>query len=129
MRGRWNCRAVTSGRTNHLHGLAAEDAAARLYEGQGGRVLARRARTAAGEIDLVVALPGLVAFVEVKARRSLSSAAVSLSARQIARIGQAAEVWLAAQGYPSDTPMRFDVVLSDRHGGIEIVENALGFDT
>ncbi len=115
-----------SGRGSYLHGLAAEDAASRHYEDQGGQILARRARTPAGEIDLIAALGDVIIFVEVKARKKMDAGA--LSPRQMARIGAAAEIWLAEAGYPPATDMRFDVVLTDRMGGIEVIENALGFD-
>jgi len=114
-----------SGRTSHLHGLAAEDAVLRHYEARGARLLARRARTAAGEIDLVVEAAGAVVFVEVKARRSLADAAHALSARQGARLAAAAELWLAEAGYPPGTDLRLDVALADRAGGLRVIENAL----
>ncbi|MEO0389107.1 MAG: YraN family protein [Pseudomonadota bacterium] len=116
-----------AGRGAELYGHAAEDAAQLFYERRGGRVVARRARTAAGEIDLVVAEGAVLVFVEVKARRTRAAAAAALSPRQIARIGQAAEIWMDAAGTPAGTDLRFDVVLSDRDGGIEVLENALDF--
>ena len=116
------------GKTNHMFGLVSEDAALREYEGRGGRLLARRARNAAGEIDLIIALGDLIVFAEVKASKSLEAATRALSAKQIARIGAAAEVWLADNAYPATQDMRFDLVVSDRSGHIEVLENALSFD-
>lgn len=116
------------GRTNQLHGVVSEDAAARLYEQQGGKVLARRALTDAGEIDLIVLLGEEVVFVEVKASKNLETAAHALSPRQIARIGLAAEIWLSENEYRPDQNMRFDLVVTDRAGGSKIIENALSFD-
>ena len=49
-------------------GLLGEDAAARLLEARGYRILARRYRTRRGELDLVAEKEGAVAFVEVKSR-------------------------------------------------------------
>jgi len=108
-------------------GLAAEDIAARLYTNQAGRIISRRERTSAGEIDLIVECGGQIIFVEVKSRKTLELAAQSLSQKQARRIGAAAEVWLAAQGRTEDA-IRFDVVLVDRAGCAEILENALSFD-
>ncbi len=116
------------GRTNHLHGLTSEDAALRLYEGQGGTCLARRARTEAGEIDLIVRLAHQIVFVEVKAARTLDAAKQSLGATQIARLGEAAQIWLTENGFSALQEIRFDLAVSDRDGNAELIENALSFD-
>jgi putative endonuclease len=114
-----------SGATNYHAGLAAEDIAERLYRAQGAEPLARRYRCRAGEVDLILRLAGVLVFVEVKARKTLEDASVSISARQWARIGQTALSFLQEQTLPLDTPMRFDVVLVDRAGGAEIIEDAM----
>ncbi len=114
------------GRSAYLHGLTAEDVAARLYEARGAAVLARRMRNEAGEVDLIAREGEAVVFVEVKARRARDAAAESLSKAQMARLGAAAEIWMAEHAPGAD--MRFDVVLTDRDGGAEIIENALSFD-
>jgi putative endonuclease len=116
---------VKSGRTAHHAGLAAEEIAARLYTDEGARILARRWRSPAGEIDLIVATPEATVFVEVKARRSRDAAAVALGAAQTARLGAAAEIWLAENAAGS---CRFDLVLVDGAGRAERIENALSFD-
>ncbi len=114
-----------SGRAAGLAGAAAEEIAERLYLALGGRIAARRWRCAAGEIDLVVELGGATVFVEVKARRDLASAAEALRPAQVARLAAAAELYLASRGGEA---CRFDVVLVDRQGRAERIENALGFD-
>ncbi|HYP62521.1 MAG TPA: YraN family protein, partial [Acidocella sp.] len=53
-------------------GRDAEDLVAQGLEAQGYKILARRLRTKAGEIDLVVADAARLIFVEVKARNSLA---------------------------------------------------------
>lgn len=116
------------GSTNHMHGLVSEDAAARAYEEKGGKIVARRARTAAGEIDLIIDFGNTTVFAEVKASKSLETAARSLSQKQIQRIGTSAEIWLAENNYPAMQNMRFDLVISDRNAGFEIIENAISFD-
>ncbi|NNU78890.1 hypothetical protein HMH01_00430 [Halovulum dunhuangense] len=108
-------------------GLAAEAAAEAIYAEKGAVTLARRARTPAGEIDLIVALGEEIVFIEVKARRSHAAAAASLSRRQQGRILAAAEAWLAATGRPALTPIRFDLVTLDATGQPQVLENALGF--
>ena len=117
------------GRAAALAGRAAEEIAERLYLDLGGAVLARRWRCPAGEIDLIVALAGETVFVEVKARRGLAGAGEALRPAQIARLAQAAEIYLArADAGPNAGACRFDVVLVDRAGRAERIENALRFD-
>lgn len=114
-----------SGSTSYHNGLAAEDIAVRLYEMQQGSVLERRWKRRGGEIDLIVELVGVVVFVEVKARKTLDSAAESLSTRQMERLFETASLYLAESGRGLNAETRFDMVLVDRQGGAEIMENAL----
>jgi putative endonuclease len=109
----------------HLTGIAAEEAAARRYRAEGGRLRASRWRCPEGELDLVVEFPDLIVFVEVKARRR--GAAEAVTPRQWARIGRAAARWLA-ESTDGATPCRFDLALFDRAGRVERIENARSFD-
>lgn len=63
-------------------GLAAEAAACAALVAEGWTVLARRLRTAEGEVDVVAERAGLLALVEVKRRFSLADAACALGPRQ-----------------------------------------------
>jgi putative endonuclease len=94
-----------------MMGRGAEDVVAQQLEGQGFTVLARRLRTGAGEIDLVVADVHRLVFVEVKARGCLADAAYAVSARQQARLLEAASVALALHEDWARDEMRFDVAL------------------
>ena len=76
-------------------GISAESLAAAWLVGKGYRILARRFRCAAGEIDIVAGRRQTVIFVEVKARASFDEAAESVTPRQRSRIATAAEIWLA----------------------------------
>ena len=116
-----------TGFARHQGGLAAEEAAARFYLAEGGRVLARRWRCPEGEIDLVIGFPGLVVFVEVKARRTRDAAAASVSSAQWTRLAAAAARFLEDQPPPAPD-CRFDLVLFDRKGTPERIENAATFD-
>lgn len=98
-------------RAAHARGVAAEDRAARLLEAQGFSILARRARTKAGEIDLIARRGDLLVFCEVKQRASLAAAAESLLARQQRRIAAAAAAWLAGRPELAALEMRFDAIL------------------
>ena len=89
----------------------AETLAAWLLRAKGYRILDRRYRCRAGEIDLVARRGGHVAFVEVKVRDDLAAAAESVTPRQQSRIARAAEQWLAKKAQNRDYDVSFDVVL------------------
>lgn len=83
---------------------------------KGYRILGRRIRTRAGEIDMVARTPrGIVCFVEVKARNSLRDAQEAVRPRQEARIARAAELFMAQCPWLAPKGVRFDtIVLADR---------------
>jgi putative endonuclease len=95
--------------------LSAEARAAAYLMAKGYRILAKRFRTPYGEIDIVARRRNLLAFIEVKARPSLDEAAYAVTARQQARIINAAQawlqVWLIAHPEHADFELRFDAVL------------------
>lgn len=92
-------------------GISAESRAAAWLIGRGYRILARRFRCAAGEIDIVAGRRQLVVFVEVKARPTLDEAAESVTVRQRVRIAAAAEIWLAQNPKVTFQDIRFDAIL------------------
>ena len=92
-------------------GLSAESWSALLLVAKGFRILARRWRSPAGEIDIVARRRSLLVFVEVKARERLDDAAWSVTERQRARIVAAAEAWLAKHPDESVRDIRFDAML------------------
>ena len=92
-------------------GVSAEARAAAFLTEQGYRILAQRFRTRQGEIDLIAAKRGLVAFVEVKARARLADAAYAVTPRQQQRIIAAASLWLADHPDHAADELRFDAVL------------------
>jgi putative endonuclease len=112
------------GRRAEASGRDAEGIAAAALLRDGWAVLARRARTPAGELDLVAERDGLLAFVEVKARPSLSEAAAALGMRQRARLMAAAECWLAANPAHGAAGMRFDVVIVAADGTARRIADA-----
>lgn len=105
-------------------GRHAETHAAAALEAEGWAVLARRARTPAGELDLVAARDGLLAFVEVKARATLTEAAFALGAAQRVRLLGAAEWWLGANPGQGAAGVRFDVMLVDAAGRVRRIADA-----
>ena len=79
---------------------------------KGWRILARRVRTPAGEVDLVARKGSIVAFVEVKARRSAAELDYAIDERRLARVAAAAaaEVLMPRFAGPGDD-IRIDVIL------------------
>ena len=92
-------------------GISAESRAAAFLIAKGFRILARRWRSALGEIDIVARRRHLLVFAEVKARASLDEAAEAVSDRQRRRIAAAAEIWLAANPDQTIRDIRFDAIL------------------
>lgn len=113
---------------NYHNGLAAEDIAERAYLARGATTLARRFRSEAGEIDLIMKEGPLIIFVEVKARRNHARAAHSISQKQWQRIGLSAQIYLDEHAIATTTDLRFDAVLIDAKGYADIIENAAQFD-
>jgi len=58
---------------------------------KGWRILARRARVAGGEVDIVARRGAMLAFVEVKARANDGAAAFALDHYRLKRVAVAAE--------------------------------------
>ena len=77
----------------------------------GYRILAHDHRSAPGEIDIIARRGSVLAFVEVKARADLVTAAESLPSRQRRRIARAAEGFLALRPELHLCRCRFDVIL------------------
>jgi putative endonuclease len=114
-----------SGSTSYHAGLSAEASVSRTYQAAGYRVRASRFRGKGGEIDVIVQRDSQIVFVEVKKSASHATAALRLSERQIGRLFATASEFLAQEPNGQDTDSRFDIALVDRHGVVEILENAL----
>lgn len=77
---------------------------------KGWRILDRRVRTAAGEVDLVARRGALVAFVEVKTRKTAEELDFAIDERRLARVAAAAEILMPRYAGPGDD-IRIDVIL------------------
>ena len=100
----------------HQRGHAGETRAALWLRLKGYRILARRLKTHAGEIDLVAAAPfGPVCFVEVKARKQALAAAESVGPAQQTRIARAASLYLASRPGLARRGSRFDIIAIAPH--------------
>jgi putative endonuclease len=82
---------------------------------KGYRILARRMKTRAGEIDLIARRGQTLVFVEVKARSAIGDAAEALSVRQRDRLARAAALYLASRPQFASLTIRFDMVLASPH--------------
>jgi len=118
------------GRRNYLAGASAEDQAAQAYERRGARILARRHRNEAGEIDLILLLDGILVFAEVKRRKNRAALAESITERQWLRLGLAATHYMVSHRNETGAirGCRFDAVLIGADGDLQIIENARTFD-
>ncbi|MCW3849484.1 YraN family protein [Sphingomonas sp. LB-2] len=77
---------------------------------KGWKILDRRVRTPAGEVDLVARKGNLVAFVEVKTRKTAAELDFAIDERRLARVAAAAEVLMPRYAGPGDD-IRVDVIL------------------
>jgi putative endonuclease len=102
---------ATERRLAEARGRWAEGVAALFLRLKGYRILARRAKTPVGEIDLVAARAGVLAFVEVKARRRRDEGMWAVAPHQMRRITRAARYWLAGQPAFSGHDCRFDIIV------------------
>ncbi len=80
--------------------------------------------TGAGEIDLIVKNQDTLAFIEVKKRKDINTAAYSILPKQQMRIRRAAEIFLAHHCEYQNFNIRFDAVLIEFPFKIKHIENA-----
>lgn len=90
-------------------GRRGEAVAALWLQLKGWRILARRARTPVGEVDLVARRGRMVAFVEVKARASEAEAGMALDHYRLRRVAAAAEA-LAPRYVRAGDDLRIDAI-------------------
>lgn len=102
---------MTRRRRAHTYGRSAEWVAAAWLMFKGYRLLARRVRTGAGEIDLVLRHKETIAYVEVKARKTLIDAHHALTPRSLTRMRRAARIMQARFDPTGRLNHRFDAVL------------------
>jgi putative endonuclease len=109
-------------------GIRGEELAVRELGRFGYAILARRYRTACGEIDIVADDRGTLVFVEVKARADaeFGTAAEAVTPWKQRRLVRMARDYMTRQ-HVVDRPCRFDVVaiMFDRaEPSIEVFQNA-----
>jgi putative endonuclease len=92
-------------------GIFGESMAALLLIIKGYRILASRYKTYCGEIDIIARKGDVVAFVEVKSRKSLRKCYEAIQNRQIQRIIRASEIFLRKNPHLRSNFVRYDVIL------------------
>lgn len=97
--------------SGHNTGLAAETMAALYLRLKGYKILERRYRTPMGEIDIIARRYGVVAFVEVKHRRTHEDALDAVHRVNQERVRRAAELYLSRHIEYTVMETRFDVLV------------------
>jgi putative endonuclease len=120
---------VRDRRRTERAGRRAEDLAVWLLRLKGYRILARRCRTPAGEIDIIARRRRTLAFVEVKQRGDLRSALESVSPRQQRRIVAAAAGFVSTRPLFAAFCLRFDVILVRKFWQLRHIPAAFGQET
>jgi putative endonuclease len=92
-------------------GRRAETAAALWLQLKGYRILDRRVRMPACDIDLVARKGRFVVFVEVKSRRTRAMALEAVTPHVRSRLEEAAKQWLSQRRARQDLLWRFDAML------------------
>lgn len=105
-----HARTTEARRDAEVAGRRGERMAAWWLWLRGWRILERRVRTPAGEVDLVVRKGSLVAFVEVKTRATDAELDFAIDERRLARVAAAAEYLMPRFAGPGDD-IRVDVIL------------------
>jgi putative endonuclease len=109
-------------------GELGERIAERWLRRQGWRIVQRRFRSGHRDIDLVAERDGLVAFVEVKARRGqrFGDPVEAVTWKKQRELGRSARVWIARHGRAPEA-YRFDVIgvlVTGPHVRVRHIENA-----
>ena len=90
---------------------------------KGWRILDKRVRTPAGEVDIVARKGNLVAFVEVKSRATAAELDFAIDERRLSRVAAAAELLMPRYAGPGDD-IRVDVILLAPGARPRHIENA-----
>ncbi|MGQ0661385.1 YraN family protein [Sphingosinicella sp.] len=110
-------------RAAEASGRTGETRAALYLRAKGWSILDRRVRTPAGEVDLVARRGRLVAFVEVKARKSAAELDFAIDEYRLSRVAAAAEI-LTPRYMREGDDVRIDVILIAPRCWPRHIENA-----
>lgn len=98
-------------RKRYRRGLRSEWLALAFLSLKGYRLIAWRAKTPVGEIDLVLKRGKNLVFVEVKGRTNHDEAAFAVHQKNQSRVVRAAQYFIAGHPQYADAAIRFDVCL------------------
>ncbi len=108
--------AVAERRARLRRGRVSEAIAAGVLMAKGYRIVGRRVKTPAGEVDIIAVRAKRLAFIEVKRRRTREDAEAAITKKQASRIRRAANLWLARHPRYHEHEFGFDIVfLVPRH--------------
>jgi putative endonuclease len=91
-------------------GRYAEVIALWYLRAKGYRLLARRFKSPQGEVDLIMRKGETTAFIEVKARKTIDDAVISVTTYQSKRISSACATWMSRDPKAAAGYCRFDIV-------------------
>lgn len=109
-------------------GLKGEEIALNFLSLNGYICLANRYKKKGGEIDLILQKDDILVFVEVRVRKSIFEAAESITLKKQHRLTRVAAHFIMHELKEGRSYFysRFDVVLIDKNGNINHIENAFG---
>jgi len=110
-------------------GRWAEAAALWALRLKGYRLLARRFKARAGEVDLIMRRGDVTAFIEVKQRITREAALDAVTPHQARRIAAGASAWMARDPVAARQFCRFDIVAVTPYQWPQHIENAFSGDS
>ncbi len=75
------------------------------------RILGRRVRFKSGELDIIARRGKVVAFVEVKARKSVDEGVAAVTQSNWVRVSRAASAWMKSRPDLKHLDWRYDLVV------------------
>lgn len=108
-------------------GLKAEKMAAGYLKLKGYKILQERYKTPYGEIDLIAQKKNMIAFIEVKARKTNRDALESITPKMKKRIADAA-LYYISQNQTDDMDLRFDLITVTPPFSVHHLDNAWTVD-
>jgi len=112
-------------RRNERRGRWAESLALASLRLKGWRLLARRFKSGAGEVDLIMRRGEVTAFIEVKVRLTADLAVEAVTDFQSRRIAAAARIWMARDPKAALGICRFDIVAISPYQWPRHIPNAI----